>query len=243
MRCALVVAGFLALTGAAQAAVSPRPGGGDPHIQTVPYDAQEVVELKVAMGYALTVEFSSDERIETVSVGNSGAWQVTADKEASRLFVKPMQSSIDTDMTVVTDMRVYAFELRSSPTPDPSMAYFVRFQYPVAPQPPDEIATPSPPASKKPRKTYVTVISYHFSGPADLKPTVMNDDGKATYIIWPDKTPIPAVSVVHNGRATLANGAIRDGRYVIPEVVEKYVFRFAGETAEMVRRVKKVRQK
>jgi len=243
-RVALAMALTLAVAGGARAAVSPRPGPGDPHIQTILYDAQQVVELKVAIGYALTVEFSPDEKIEAVSVGNSAAWQVSADKEASRLFIKPMQAGLDTNMTVITDTRVYAFELRSSPSPDPAMPFLVRFQYPVAPQaatlpPPEKPARPG-----KPERPFTLVVSYAFSGSSRLKPVGMNDDGHSTFITWPEKTPIPAVSAVEeDGKVVLTNGAIRDGKLVIDEVANRFIFRFDGETAEVTRHVKRVRQK
>jgi type IV secretion system protein VirB9 len=177
---AIALALLMAAAGAA-AEVTPQPGSGDPHMQTVTYDAQQVTQLKVAMGYALTVEFSPDERIDAVSVGNSGAWQVSADKEASRLFVKPMQAGLDTNMTVITDTRVYAFELKAWPTSDPAMAYVVRFDYPAAPQP--SVAS-------------AQTATYRFSGSKRLQPASMTDDGHSTVIAWPDKTPIPAVSMV-----------------------------------------------
>jgi len=57
----------------AMAQVRPQPGGGDPRIQTVMYDADQVVSLQVPGGYELKVEFAPDERIENVAVGDSGA--------------------------------------------------------------------------------------------------------------------------------------------------------------------------
>jgi type IV secretion system protein VirB9 len=236
LRCIAVAA--LAMS-SASAEVTPQPGPGDPHIQTVQYDSQEVVMLKVAMGYALTVEFSPDERIDAVSVGNSSVWQVSSDKEASRLFIKPMQGSVDTNMTVITDTRIYAFDLKAWPTPDFSMAYVVRFNYPAAPQP-----TLQALAAEKAAKSDTLVVTYRFSGSGKLKPASMSDDGHSTFIAWPEKTPIPAVSIVEDtGKQVLANGKVRDGRLVIDEVANNFIFRFDRDTMVATRHVRKVRRR
>ena len=86
----LLAAGRLAGAGAAA-----RPGGGDPRIQTRRlYDADQVVQLQGAPGYQLDVEFAPDERIESVAVGDSAAWQVTPNRRGDRLFVKPLQAGV-----------------------------------------------------------------------------------------------------------------------------------------------------
>jgi type IV secretion system protein VirB9 len=240
MRAILLIAACTILAAfSARAEITPQSGPGDPHIQTVQFDAQEVVMLKVALGYALTVEFSPDERIDAVSVGNSGVWQVTSDKEASRLFIKPMQGSVDTNMTVITDTRIYSFDLKYWPSPDLSTPYIVRFTYPAAPQPAIEGL-----AKENGAKPPSIVVTYRFSGSSRLKPTSMSDDGHSTFIVWPEKSPIPAVSIIEEtGKQVLANGAVRDGRLVIGEVAEKFIFRFDGETAVETRHAKKVRRR
>jgi len=230
-RLGMMAALAIAAASPTQGAVTPRPGPGDPHIQSVDYDAEQVVVLSVAPEYALTLEFSPDERIENVSVGNNAAWLVTANKSADRLFIKPVQGLVDTDMTVVTDTRIYTFFLKALPAPDPRMAYLVRFQYPTAPQasfasPPNETAT------------------YSFEGARELRPSAMTDDGRSTFIDWPERTPIPAVTMIGpDGQESLANGAVRDGRYVIDKVADRFTFRAGGKTASATRHVKEARKR
>lgn len=213
----------------AAAAVAPHPGPGDPRIQTVEYSAQEVVVVRVALNYALTIEFSPDERVENVSVGNSSAWQVAVNRSANRVFVKPAEMSGDTDMTVVTDTRIYTFDLTAAPAPDASTPYVLSFTYPKAPQV-DQSASP-PPSQKS---------VYRFGGARELRPLSMTDDGQATTIVWAEKTPFPQVSIVdEDGRESLANGAVRNGAYVIQQVAEHFVFRADGRTASATRHVVK----
>ncbi len=219
---------LMAVAGPAGTAIVPQPGPGDPHIQSVEYDAQQVVVLLVSLNHAVTLEFSPDERIENVSVGDSAVWQVATDKGAERLFVKPMQAGTDTNMTVITDTRVYAFQLRSSPSADPSSPFIVRFRYPAAPQ------SPAPAVSE--------VATYQFAGARRLWPLTITDDGQSTTLIWPERSVIPAVSLIGpDGAEQLANGAFRDGRFVVDTITRGFIFRAHGMTATATRRLKRAR--
>ena len=104
-RMLLLALGFFALT----AETLPRPGPVDPHIQRVLYNPEQVVALHGAIGWQIMIEFNGDERIENVSIGDSLAWQVTPNKRARMLFLKPLLRKGATNMTVVTSLRRYAF--------------------------------------------------------------------------------------------------------------------------------------
>lgn len=226
MRHAALLVSVIALAAMpAHAQVRPQPGSGDPRIQSVMYDADQVVELQVPTGYELTVEFAPDERIENVAVGDSGAWQVTPNKRGDRLFLKPLQGAT-TNMTVVTDARTYLFEL--GPGSVGSAPYIVRFRYP--PPPPPAEAGPAPVAPGR----------YKLAGSNDIRPDAISDDGSKTSIMWRDSQTLPAVFVIdRDGKETLADGAMRDGRYVLDSVNDKLVFRLDKKmaTAERVPQV------
>jgi len=204
-----------------QAQVRPQPGNGDPRIQTVTYDADQVVSLQVLSGYELTVEFAPDERIENVAVGDSGAWQVTPNKRGDRLFLKLLQG-VTTNMTVVTDARSYVFEL--SPGSAGSAPFMVRFRYPPPPAPAN--AGPAP----------VEPGRYKLAGSNDVRPDAISDDGSKTFIMWRDSQTLPAVFVIdRDGKETLADGAMRDGRYVLDSINNKLVFRLDKKMASATR--------
>ena len=65
-------------------AQAPRPGSGDPRIFVVDYDPTQVVELNATMGYQTFIEFSPDEHIENVAVGDATGWQITPNRAANR---------------------------------------------------------------------------------------------------------------------------------------------------------------
>jgi type IV secretion system protein VirB9 len=223
MRLALLVALIGALVAQpAMAQLRPTPGAGDPRIQTVLYDPDQVVLLQVSTGYQLTVEFAPDERIENVAVGDSGAWQITPNKRGDHLFIKPTTNSVITNLTVITDARTYVFEL--APGGGVTPAYTIRFDYPKPPAP-EAGATPALEAGR-----------YKLSGAPALRPDAISDDGVKTYIIWREDQTLPAVFVIdRQGRETLADGAMRDGRFVLDSVNDRLIFRFDKQTAGALR--------
>lgn len=207
----------------AWAEIVPMPGEGDPHIQTVAYNPLEVVALRVASGYAVTVRFSPDERIETVSVGDPGSWQVQANRRADNLVVKPIGPALPTNLTVITDQRSYSFALYGAITPGDMQPFIVTFTYPM------------PPASQAEAKV-TEEGRYQFRGAMKLRPTVLTDDGAFTSMHWPADTSMPAVySQDANGNLALVNGAMRDGGYVIEGVHDRLVFVLGKSRASATR--------
>jgi type IV secretion system protein VirB9 len=223
---ALLIASLALLPSALAAQVQPAPGTGDPRVQTVDYDPDQVVLLQAAPGYQLTLEFG-DERIENVAVGDSGSWQVTANRRGDYLFVKPLQAA-PTNMTVVTDARTYLFELAPLYDGSSQMAYTVRFRYPAPEPAADEAAAGGPEAVAEGR--------YRISGSRMLRPSGISDDGTHTYIEWPPERALPAVYAVDvDGRETLVNGMMRDEIFVIDQVVGRLVFRIDDREARAER--------
>lgn len=192
-------------------------------VRMVDFVPDQVVRVEAAPGYQLMIELAPDERVENVAVGDSGAWQVTANKRGDRLFVKPVQTGVTTNMIVITDVRLYSFELAPLAEPQPDMAYSIRFRYPA-------------PASVVP----VDVVAsgrYKVGGNTSLRPSGMYDDGVHTYIEWPADRALPAIYAIDgNGKEMLVNGMMRDGRMVIDSVQQRLVFRIDGRRATAERK-------
>lgn len=194
------------------AEIVPVPGAGDPHIQTVAYDPQEVVALRVAAGFAVTVRFSPDERIETVSVGDSGSWQVQANRRADNLVVKPIGAGLPTNLTVITDQRSYSFALYGTSSPGSMQPFLVTFTYPASPDKPTEAKV-------------VEEGRYQMRGDRELWPAAMTDDGAFTALRWRQGITMPAVyRQVADGQLALVNGTMRGDDYVIEGVHDRLVF-------------------
>ncbi len=188
------------------AARTPEPGAVDPHIQSILYHPEEVTLLRGALGWQIMLEFGPDERIENVSIGDALAWQVTPNKRARNLFLKPLIKNAATNMTVVTDKRMYSFQLETGPrlatTP-----WVVRFDYPreVVEVVEEPLPPPPPPLN----------FAYTFAGDSGLRPARVWDDGLMTYFEFAPETSIPAIFAGGPKRdETLVNSMMR-GRVVI----------------------------
>jgi len=219
---------LLLIAAPAYAEVVPQPSPGDPRIQTVDYDADQVVRLSLQTGYALTLEFAADERIENVAIGEGAGWQVTPNKRGDHLFIKPAGEAADTNLLVLTDARRYSFLLSAGPGMGVS-PYVVRFRYAGI-----DIAAP-------------TVVdedhgSYRIKGARELIPANMSDDGLATAIEWPADAAIPAVYAIDGqGNETLVNGAMREGVFVVDAIAPRFVFRSGKRKAVAARQTGKER--
>ena len=227
----LALAAVLAVAAAiglvpATAQVRPQPGDGDRRLQSVDYAPNQVVTLEVAPGYQLTVELAPDEQIENVAVGDSAAWQVTANRRGDRLFIKPLQAGVTTNMTVITNARVYAMDLVPLYGPSAEMAYTVRFRYPEAGEEESADETSAPAVEGR----------YRLSGARRLRPSRIGDDGRQTFIEWPADRTLPAVyGVDREGNETLVNGMMRDDVFVIDSVLPRLVFRIDRDVARAER--------
>jgi type IV secretion system protein VirB9 len=227
MKIALLLAVSLGVALPATAQVRPQPGPGDPRLQTVAYDPNQVVELTVGTGYQLTIELAADEHIENVAVGDSNAWQVTADKRGDHLFIKDL-APVTTNMVVLTDARRYAFDL--TPSSGSGGAYLLHFTYPAASANAADAAASAEPV----------MVRYFMSGSKLLRPTDIVEDGVHTYLTFPADQPLPAVFMVDRlGRETLINGAMRDGKYVIDAIAPELIFKLDKEQAVAKRVVEK----
>ena len=206
-------------------AVTPLPSAGDPRMRVAKYVPEEVVELVGDLGYQLTIEFGEGERIENVSIGDAQGWQVTPNRKADLLFLKPIDHAAPTNMTVVTNLRRYAFELRVRahvpPGAEQSIIYGLRFDYPPPP--------PAPPAKDKPPvhlPPQVVNAAYSYEGSPKALPSRVFDDGKSTYFEFAAADDYPAIySLEPDQGEAVVNFTIRDGYVVVDQVARGFVLR------------------
>ncbi|MDO8911220.1 MAG: TrbG/VirB9 family P-type conjugative transfer protein [Phenylobacterium sp.] len=227
MRATLALA--LAMTTAplaVEAAQVPRPGPGDPHIQSVEYDPDQVVLLNGVVGYQLMLEFAPDERLVNVSIGDSLGWQVTPNRNANLLFLKPIDKRAVTNMTVVTNQRRYAFDLRVSTGPSLARTpYVVRFIYPQV-----AVAAPAPEWVEPPPE--VVNAAYVVTGAAESAPVQVFDDGRMTYFAWAPQAAAPAIfAVAADGAESLVNYGVRGGYTVVEQLAPRFMLRNGKQVA------------
>ncbi|WP_269713805.1 TrbG/VirB9 family P-type conjugative transfer protein [Caulobacter sp. NIBR2454] len=225
IRPALVLAVLFVSSTPVFAAVKPSPGMVDPRIRTVAYDPDEVVELSATLGYQLTIEFAADERIENVAVGDSLGWQVTPNRRANLLFLKPLDPNTRTNMSVITNLRRYNFALsaRTAKAAGRDVVFGLRFDVPS----PAPVFVEPPPAPQPPQAVN---SAYSYSGSKLLVPTRVFDDGQATYFEFGPQAEYPAIFTIDEAKQeAVTNVSHRDGFLVVDELAPRFALRRGEE--------------
>lgn len=205
------------------------------------YNPDEVVRIDGRAGVQASIAFDENEHIENVAIGDSASWQVTPNKRANLLFVKPLNPRARTNMTVVTDKRTYFFDLVASATANP--LYVLRFTYPAEPKPavslqaaapglnPEEAAAVT---SEKPVDPADLNFAWKVSGKPNLLPSRIYDDGTATYVTWAAGRPVPAILIRNEkGDEGPVNYAVR-GDVIVIEGVPGLILLRSGKDAAML---------
>lgn len=226
---ALLCAAALIASTSAQAAT---PIVTDSRIKTFVYNENEVFTVTTHYGYQSNIEFGLKETIDTVSVGDRVAWQIIP--SGRRLFIRAMEENAHTNMTIVTNLRAYQFDLRSSSADavfgSEELTYVVRFFYPsegsanyspVSYAPPAPMSAVVPAVVRQPAPIIAAPVvtapapmpiaaapvvppaidptgynyRYTYSGPSNLAPVKIYDDGKTTYFKFTN-TPPPQFAVI-----------------------------------------------
>lgn len=204
----------------------------DPRIRVVNYSPNRIISLRGHLGYQMLIEFDPSERIENVAIGDSVAWQVTPNRAATMLFLKPVVADVSTNMTVVTTLRRYSFDLRAlqptGPT-DPAIIYTVRFNYPQAPMAVAPVRAAPKASAPRPVNTKYTVRgSDRFDG------VRIFDDGVVTYFQIPTDVETPAIFVLdHRGEEELVNAQTRPPYVVVDQLARGFLLRSGRHKARV----------
>lgn len=202
----------------------------DPRIHIVPYIADEIVPIRAALGYQLMIEFGGDERIENVAIGDSLGWQITPNRKADLLFVKPMDKVPVTNMTVVTNQRHYLFEMIVDIAPahhgHAPVMYALQFQYPkeaaVAPEP------------AQPQLPQVVNSAYSYTGSTTTLPTRIFDDGHSTFFQFREGEDYPAIFTVEGDKGeAVVNSSTRGGYIVVDQVARRFTLRRGSDVTSI----------
>ena len=101
----------------------------DQRIKQLSYDEGDVYTITTKYGYQTNIVFSPKEDIETISVGDKSVWQIIP--SGNRIFIRPMEEDVITNMTVLTNKRSYQFDLKSlGPAQNEGNIYVATFIYP-----------------------------------------------------------------------------------------------------------------
>lgn len=219
------------VAGGARALLKPQPLPTDHRIKTVPYNKSDIFEFTGHYGYQSLIEFDPAEKIITISIGDSIAWQLQP--SGSRLFLKPVEKDAQTNMTVVTDKRTYHFELHAKETEqinDKEMVFALRFVYPDSEEATYQLPyneQDAPPDLTDPEIRKKMNFNYTITGPDAIAPLRIFDDGKFTYFQFPEKNAtIPAFFLVGpDGNESIVNFRMEGDYVVVERVAPRFTLR------------------
>jgi type IV secretion system protein VirB9 len=227
--CTLLVAGVMFLLGStrpAGAEVVPSAGAIDPRVREAPYEAREVYRVQGEVGVALDLEFEPGERFLGLASGDRNALEFSS--QGSHLFVKPKAAPVTTNITILTDRRVYRLAYvvaaKHEPETDSQAIYALRFTYPLTPLE----ATPKKAAETNGANAAPAWrdVRYQFCGPTALQPARVFDDGVRTTILFGPHQAWPAVFAVEpDGSESLVNFTATDQGLVIHRVADEFRLR------------------
>lgn len=191
--------------------------------------------------------FADSETIKDVAVGDDQAWTVIP--RGNNLFIKPKTEKADTNITVITDKRIYHFALvvqsrspkDSKAWADPNLIFSLSFRYPDEEAAKTEvkeekIALKNRMAEFKSTPKKNKNLDYWVAGDEEISPTAAHDDGRFIYLTFSNNRDMPAIySVDKEGKESLINTNVIDGNtIVIQRLVNQLMLRKGNSVASVL---------
>lgn len=212
----------------------PKGGAYDHRIRFIDYNRNEVIKLVTHYGYLTHIEFMDGEKVENIGMGDKEAWTVSTSN--NHLFIKPKAKDPDTNMTVITNYRVYTFDVsahRSKQGSQPSdMMFEIIFQYPdedvknakkIALLESQKIESQKVESALKNTLRSVN-WNYWSKGSKAITPNAVYDNDRFTYLTFSNNKEMPAVYIINDdGSESLVNTNIdpNDKETIIVHMVAK----------------------
>jgi len=217
-----------------------RSGAADNRIKTFTFSESDVYKLRGHYGYSTVIELSPRETIESVSIGDSEAWQIVRAGRPNILFIKPILDNAHTNMTLITNKRMYTFDLsarKAASHQAHNLAFRVKFIYASENDASLAKFSSSSSSSYDPFRGVEGDsfnFEYSYSGHKRLRPTKAFDDGVFTYLSFPKHENMPAVfEVQEDGSESLVNYNVKGKYLVISSIAKQFTLR-DGNTATCI---------
>ena len=236
--------------------VAPLADSPDARLREIFYDPQVVVTVPVKRGVVTDIVLEPDEAITDVASGfgadcakPESSWCVAAQPGGRHLFVKPKTSaSAPNNIAVVTDRRTHSFRfvvlsdrdagqpiyrlsIRTAPPPPLPAVRQALLPVPATPSPisPTELIKQRLAAAPQPMNSSYSVAQ--AKGSEDIVPTLVFDDGRFTYLRFPNNREVPAVfQMLRDGAETVVNTRMEGDLLVVDCVCRRLMLR-AGSAA------------
>ena len=198
----------------------------DARIRVLAYRADEVYRLKGFIGYQIDLEFEPGEAF--VGMGTGDLDSLTFAAQDNHLFLKPRNSGVGTNLTVLTTRRAYHFDYSASEQrPDPALGdviYVLRFIYSTQPDERAAVAVEHGLASAAAARWHN--LNYGYRGSPQLQPRSAWDDGVQTRLSFGPQQELPAIFVRNeDGSESLVNFTVEADDLVVHRVARHFIVR------------------
>jgi type IV secretion system protein VirB9 len=228
LACLSLLFSTMGLGHLAYGVVMPRPIGNEKRIKIINYTPNAVIRFVGHYMYHSIIEFGNDEAIETITMGIPTAWQLHP--TGNRIFLKPIEDDAETNMTVITNKRMYFFEMYAeyaNGIDDGNLVFMMKFLYPEGPQAilhtvGDSFSTPDL------AQPSLYNFKYQMSGRhSEIEPILIFDDGEFTYFKFRRmNTELPAFFLVNSqGAESLINYRVYGGYVIVERVAKRFTLR------------------
>jgi type IV secretion system protein VirB9 len=217
----------------ASAELTPARGLVDPRVRVVAYDPEQVIKLHGFVGYQIHFQFAEGETFVNLAAGDNKALDVGY--EANHLVLKPLAEKVATNITVLTNRRVYQFDYSASAArPDPArqdVIYSLRFIYPQdearkAAEELEQQRTNLKLASADQDSHRARNSNYWGCGAAAIRPETAYDDGVQTRLKFAAHSEFPTLYVKNDDDSeSLVNFTVDHDEVVIHRVARSFVLR------------------
>jgi type IV secretion system protein VirB9 len=248
MKPIVIAALLLGLTSSFANAAIP----SDPRIRVETYEFGRFVKIYTKVGEPSLIQFEEGEQIVDtpegmMGMGDSKAWSIGP--KGSNLMLKPKVAQPDTKLLIVTTRRTYAFEfitIKAKSTTPPTN--ILRFQYPdTARRMAEENAQKTKLVSERLQKIDTAIKAagpgtvrnrqYMKQGDQDLAPSMVEDDGRFTFMRFDSSRPLPVVyKKLPDGNEAIVNFHVepQTGTVVVHEVAADFILRY-GKSVMAIR--------
>jgi type IV secretion system protein VirB9 len=176
------------------------------------------------------VELEQGEVVNEILVGDSARWLVESgsSRDATHIFVKPVDAGLESSLVVTTDRRVYHMKLvsrKSGHTPYIGFLYESQLQS-VLNKEAKEKAWNTAVEDDRTLDMSNLNFAYRISGNANWKPLRVYDDGQKMYVRLPESAlqgEVPVLLVRQGGADNLVNYRLKNNTFevdgVFPHVI------------------------
>ncbi|PZQ96163.1 MAG: hypothetical protein DI533_17150 [Cereibacter sphaeroides] len=200
------------------AEVSPASMGADARVRSVFYNPVDVIRLDTHLRVNTAIELGAGERIDSVLLGDSEAFEVEVLSNRTTVSIKPLISDAETNMTIYSGRRTITLAISEGRSRNPTYRLVLRYPETGAGRPARSAASA---ASRD--------IGYAWSGDEKLKPSHIWNDGQTTYFAFAPGLRPSIFGVDAKGREVTLNSGTRGSVVRVTGVRNAYSIRVGSQ--------------